>query len=45
MVKEGYLVDLMLVDLNEPNAVPYHDFASNVVYAMRSGSVDMVICR
>lgn len=44
VLKEGYLADLILVNLNEPNAVPYHDFVSNVVYSMQSGNVETVIC-
>ncbi len=44
VVKKGYLADVVLVDVNEPNAVPYHDFVSNVVYAMHSGNVVTVIC-
>ncbi|MBU7017725.1 MAG: amidohydrolase [Theionarchaea archaeon] len=44
VIKEGYLADLVLVDINEANAIPYHDFTSNIVYAMHSGNVDTVIC-
>jgi len=44
LLKEGYLADILLVDLNEANAVPYHDFVSNVVYSMHGGNVDTVIC-
>ena len=44
VLQEGYLADLVLVDLTEANAVPYHDFISNVVYSMHSGNVDTVIC-
>lgn len=44
LLKEGYLADAILVDLNEANAVPYHDFTSNVVYSMHGGNVDTVIC-
>ena len=43
-IKKGYVADVVLVDLNEPNTVPYHDFVSNVVYAMHSGNVSTVIC-
>ncbi len=44
IIQKGYLADIVLVDLNEPNTVPYHDFVSNVVYAMHSGNVSTVIC-
>ena len=44
VLQEGYLADVILVDVNEANAVPYHDFISNVVYSMQSGNVDTVIC-
>jgi 5-methylthioadenosine/S-adenosylhomocysteine deaminase len=44
VIQEGFLADVVLVDLNEPNTVPYHDFVSNVVYAMHSGNVSTVIC-
>lgn len=44
VLQEGYLADVILIDVNEANAVPYHDFTSNVVYAMHSGNVDTVIC-
>ncbi|MBU6998655.1 MAG: amidohydrolase [Theionarchaea archaeon] len=44
VVAEGYLADLVLVDVKKPNAVPYHDFTSNMVYALQSGNVDTVIC-
>lgn len=44
VIQERFLADVVLVDLNEPNTVPYHDFVSNVVYAMHSGNVSTVIC-
>jgi 5-methylthioadenosine/S-adenosylhomocysteine deaminase len=44
VVQEEYLADIVLLDMNKANAVPYHDFVSNVVYAMQSGNVDTVIC-
>lgn len=44
VIQEGYLADLLLIDVNAANAVPYHDFVSNVVYSMQSGNVDTVIC-
>lgn len=44
VIQKGYLADVVLVDLCEPNTVPYHDFVSNVVYAMHSGNVSTVIC-
>jgi 5-methylthioadenosine/S-adenosylhomocysteine deaminase len=44
VIAEGYLADLVLVNVKNPNAVPYHDFTSNMVYAMQSGNVDTVIC-
>ncbi len=44
VISEGYLADLVLLNIDQPNAVPYHDFVSNVVYSMQSGNVDTVIC-
>jgi 5-methylthioadenosine/S-adenosylhomocysteine deaminase len=44
LLQEGYLADLALVRINAANAVPHHDFVSNVVYSMQSGNVDTVIC-
>lgn len=44
VLEKGYLADVVLLDLKEANAVPYHDYVSNVVYSMQSRNVDTVIC-
>lgn len=43
-IVEGYLADIVLVDLNIPAFIPNHNFVSNLVYAANGGCVDTVIC-
>lgn len=43
-VKEGYLADLCLIDLNTPAFTPNFNFVSNLVYAANGSCVDTVIC-
>ena len=43
-IKEGYLADLSLVDLNIPAFVPNFSFVSNLVYAANGSCIDTVIC-
>lgn len=43
-IKEGYLADLCLVDLNIPAFIPNFNFVSNLVYAANGSCVDTVIC-
>jgi 5-methylthioadenosine/S-adenosylhomocysteine deaminase len=43
-LKEGYLADLCLIDLNIPAFTPNFNFLSNLVYAANGSSVDTVIC-
>jgi 5-methylthioadenosine/S-adenosylhomocysteine deaminase len=44
VVKEGYLADLMLVDLNQTAFTPNHDTIANLVFAANGSTVDTVIC-
>ncbi len=43
-VQEGWLADLILVDLMRPYMVPNHNLYSNLVYAASGDCVDTVIC-
>ena len=43
-VKEGYLADLALVDLNSTAFTPNFNFISNLIYAAHGDNVDTVIC-
>jgi 5-methylthioadenosine/S-adenosylhomocysteine deaminase len=43
VVKEGYLADLVLINLKKPYMQPEHDLVANLVYAASSGCVDTVI--
>ena len=43
-IKEGYLADCLLVDLNNERMVPCHNLVSNWVYAADSSCIDSVIC-
>jgi 5-methylthioadenosine/S-adenosylhomocysteine deaminase len=43
-IREGYLADLCLIDLNTPTFTPNHNFVSNLVYAANGSCVDTVIC-
>ena len=43
-IREGYLADCLLVDLENERMVPGHNLVSNWVYAADSSSIDSVIC-
>ena len=43
-IKEGYLADLILIDLNNINLIPNHNLLSNLVYAGQGNWVSDVIC-
>ncbi len=43
-IKEGYLADLSLVDLNVPEMTPNFNLVSNLVYSANGNVVDTVIC-
>lgn len=43
-IKEGFLADLNLIDLNHVSMVPCHNLASNLVFSAEPGCVDTVIC-
>ncbi|MDQ7033080.1 MAG: amidohydrolase [Desulfonauticus sp.] len=43
-IKEGYVADLMLIDLDHHLMVPTHKLYSNLVYAGNGSCVDTVIC-
>ncbi|MBU7014198.1 MAG: amidohydrolase [Theionarchaea archaeon] len=42
-IEEGFLADIILIDLRNPCMTPRHDVLSNVVYAANSSAVDTVI--
>ena len=43
-VEEGYLADLVLIDLNRADMIPNHNLISNLVYSANGSAVDTVIC-
>jgi len=43
-IEEGYLADMVLVDINTPAFTPNFNFTSNLVYAANGNHVDTVIC-
>jgi len=43
-IEEGWLADLILVDLNKTYMIPNHNLLSNLVYAASGDCVDSVIC-
>ena len=44
IVQEGYLADLILVDLNQTSFVPNHNTIANLVFAANGSAVDTMIC-
>lgn len=42
-LKEGFLADLIMLNMNRPNLVPEHDIYSNLVFAANGSEVDYVI--
>jgi len=43
-IKEGYLADLVLLDLNNESMIPNHNLISNIVYSAERDCVDTTIC-
>ncbi|WP_456469398.1 amidohydrolase [Archaeoglobus sp.] len=43
VIDEGYLADLVLIDLKKPYLQPEHNLVANLIYAASSGCVDTVI--
>jgi len=43
-VEVGRLADLILIDLQQPVFVPFHNFYANLIYAANGSAVDTVIC-
>ncbi len=43
MIKEGYLADIVLLNLKTPYMQPNHNLIANIVYAASAGCVDTVI--
>lgn len=43
-IKEGYLADLILLDLNNESMIPNHNLISNIVYSAERDCVDTTIC-
>jgi len=44
IIREGYLADICLVDLNRPEMIPNFHLISNLVYSANGSVVDTVIC-
>lgn len=44
ILKEGYLADIVLIDLLRPEMTPCFNLTSNIVYAASGSIVDTVIC-
>lgn len=42
-IKEDYLADIVLLDLNKPNMIPINDIHSNIVFSANASEVDYVI--
>jgi 5-methylthioadenosine/S-adenosylhomocysteine deaminase len=42
-IEEGFLADLIFINLKKSFMVPKHDLVSNVVYSINSSAVDTVI--
>ena len=42
-IEEGFLADLIFIDLKKVSLVPRHNLVSNIVYSMNSSAVDTVI--
>jgi 5-methylthioadenosine/S-adenosylhomocysteine deaminase len=42
-IKEGYLADLILINLETPHTQPVHDIVASIVYSSRASDVDTVI--
>ncbi len=43
-IKEGFLADCILVNMEHPQMVPCHNFVSNLVYSANGGVVTTCIC-
>ncbi|OYT41646.1 MAG: hypothetical protein B6U86_01975 [Candidatus Altiarchaeales archaeon ex4484_43] len=43
-IKEGYLADIILIDLKRPELTPRHNLISNLVYSASGSCVDTTIC-
>lgn len=43
-IKEGFLADLILIDLRKTEFIPGYNFKSDLVYAANGSCVDSVIC-
>jgi 5-methylthioadenosine/S-adenosylhomocysteine deaminase len=43
-IREGYLADICLVNLNLPEMTPNFNLISNLVYSANGGCIDTVIC-
>lgn len=43
LLKEGYLADLILIDLHQPNLVPVNDMENNLIYATQGSDVRLTM--
>jgi 5-methylthioadenosine/S-adenosylhomocysteine deaminase len=44
IIKEGYLADLSLVDVNSVAFTPNINFLANLIYSANSSCIDTVVC-
>jgi len=43
LLKEGFLADLILLDVDQPNMVPMNDFESSLIFASQGGDVRLTM--
>lgn len=43
MLKEGYIADMILVDMHQPHAIPVNDLESNLIYSTQGSDVIMTM--
>ena len=43
LLKEGYLADLILIDLNTPHMIPATDLEANLIYAAQGSDVRLTM--
>ena len=43
LLKEGFLADLILLDVSRPNMIPVNDFESNLIFAAQGGDVRLTM--
>lgn len=43
-IQEGYLADIVGIDIDQPHMQPTHDLVSHLVYSATGGEIDFVMC-